>query len=261
MALLIETARQAEIAYRQLTSPLRLLPDFLIIGAQKAGTTSLYNYLIEHPTILPARRKEVHFFDQHFQKGVSWYRSCFPTTTQKRYREQICREKVLTGEASPEYLFYPHTAQKVAQLLPCIKLIVLLRNPVERAYSQYRHNIRWGHETLSFSEALDQEEERTREGRERAHTDSLYHSFAYQRAAYLARGLYADQLQSWLVLFPREQLLIISSEDFYRDPATIYQEVLTFLAVSHVEPSRLKTGYKAYNISTEADGPAQMEPE
>ena len=102
ITLLTNTARQAEGVYRQLTSSLRLLPDFLIIGAQKGGTTSLYNYLIEHPNILAARKKEVHFFDQHSQRGVSWYRSHFATTTHKQYLEQVQQGKVLTGEGSPE---------------------------------------------------------------------------------------------------------------------------------------------------------------
>src|SRR2546421_10257710 len=98
-----QTARQAVGFYRQLTSSLRLLPDFVIIGAQKGGTTSLYSYLIEHPNIIAARMKEVHFFDQHFHKGIDWYRGHFPMALQKYYMEQVQKKNIITGEGSPEY--------------------------------------------------------------------------------------------------------------------------------------------------------------
>ncbi|QBD81743.1 sulfotransferase [Ktedonosporobacter rubrisoli] len=256
----LNTARQTVSLYRNLTSSLRLMPDFLIIGTQKGGTTSLYSYLIEHPNIISARMKEVHFFDQHFRKGPAWYQGHFPTRVHKSYVERMRKEVFITGEGSPEYLFYPHPAQKVAALLPNVKLIALLRNPVDRAYSQYRHNIRWGHETFSFEDALNLEEERTREGRARVQIDPNYHSFSYQRAAYLARGIYAEQLERWLNLFPRERMLIIRSEDFYRDSSAIYKEVLAFLGVSVFEPRSLQLGYKAYNKSKDSDAPAKMDP-
>jgi sulfotransferase family protein len=216
--------------------------------------------LIEHPNIVSARRKEVHFFDQHFRKGVAWYRANFPTSIQKYYMEQLRKQDFITGEGSPEYLFYPHTAEKVARVLPNVKLIALLRNPVDRAYSQYRHNIRWGHEKLPFEEAIAREEERTREGREKATADENYHNFSYQRAAYLARGIYADQLQRWMSLFPREQILLMRSEDFHTDPAAIYKQTLAFLHVPVFEPKALKNGYKQYNKSSDADAPAEMDP-
>lgn len=258
MGLLIDTARQTIGVYRNATSPLRLLPDFLIIGAQKGGTTSLYHYLTEHPNIASARMKEVHFFDQHFRKGALWYRSNFPTAFYRMYQERLHKNIFITGEGSPEYLFYPHPARKVARLLPHIKLIALLRNPVDRAYSQYRHNIRWGHETLSFEDALRTEETRMRVGNLQLQTDKNYHDFGYQRAAYLARGIYADQLAHWLDFFPREQLLIVKSEDFYSDPSNIYKATLAFLGLPAIEPQSLKGSYKKYNQSTEQDGPERM---
>lgn len=258
---IIDSARQAERFYRNVTSPLRLMPDFLILGTQKGGTTSLYNYLIEHPNIAAARRKEVHFFDQYFKKGVPWYRSHFPTSIQKYCTQRIHRQAFITGEGSPEYLFYPHTAEKAAELLPKAKLIALLRNPVERAYSQYRHNLRWGHEKLSFEDAIALEEERTKEGRERALQDVNYHNFSFQRASYLARGIYVDQLERWMSLFPREQILLIRSEDFYTDPGAIYKKVLTFLDVDTIEPKSLRQGYKQYNKSRDSVAPPKMNPE
>ena len=261
MSQLTETAGKTIMFYRKSTSQMRLLPDFLIIGAQKGGTTSLYNYLIEHRLIKTARRKEVHFFDRNFHKGVSWYRAFFPTTLEKYIGESILKKPFVTGEGSPEYLFYPHCAAKARRVLPDVKIIVLLRNPVDRAYSQYRHNLGWGHEKqdISFEDALALEEERTKEGRERAATEKNYHDFSYQRAAYVARGLYADQLARWMDLFPREQFLIIRTEDFYSDPGAIYKETLAFLNVPILEPAGLKKGYKVYNQSRE-NTPSKMEP-
>src|SRR5690242_9212671 len=109
--------------YREITSPIRLMPNFIIIGVQKGGTTSLYNYLIEHTNIVPASMKEVHFFDRNYQKGPSWYRAHFPSFMHKYYAETLCRRHFLTGEASPYYLFHPHAPRRIAQLLPQVKLI------------------------------------------------------------------------------------------------------------------------------------------
>ncbi|HEV2581844.1 MAG TPA: sulfotransferase domain-containing protein [Ktedonobacteraceae bacterium] len=260
MSRLTDEARKIDTYFRSSSSPWRVLPDFIIIGAQKGGTTSLYNYLIEHPSIKSARRKEVHFFDRNFHKGLSWYRTFFPTALEKYYTERVLKREFITGEGSPEYLFYPHCAQKAWQTLPQVKIIALLRNPVERAYSQYRHNLGWGHiKDMSFQDALALEEEQTKEGKARAQVDEHYHDFAYQRASYLARGLYAEQLKKWMDLFPREQFLILRTEDFYSDPAAIYTETLRFLGVSSLEPKGLKKGYRIYNQSSEST-PSKMDP-
>ncbi|MDQ2714036.1 MAG: sulfotransferase domain-containing protein [Chloroflexota bacterium] len=249
---LLDTARYIYNRYRLGTSAIRVLPDFIIIGAQKGGTTSLYNYLIEHPHIASARMKEVHYFDRNFTKGVSWYKAHFPTLFQKYYSQNIRRQKFITGEGSPEYLFFRHPPKLAAKILPHAKIIVMLRNPVDRAYSQYQHNVGWGFEKLSsFQEAIASEEERTREGRERSAVDEYYHDRDYQRAAYLARGMYAVQLERWLDLFPREQFLIIRSEDFYIDPEEVYKETLAFLQVPILIPRNLQKGYKTYNKSKE----------
>lgn len=250
---IIQNGRKVKDVYRQATYPLRILPDFIIPGVQKCGTTSLYNYLIEHPNIISARRKEINFFDEHYQKGTSWYRAQFPTAMQKYYVEHIRKQDFITGEASPQYLLYPHTAEKVARLVPQAKIIILLRDPVERAYSHYRHNRRMGHETLSFEEAIDLEEERTREGKKRAEADENFHDFRFQRASYLGRGIYIDQLPRWMSIFPREQFLIIHSEDLFAAPAEVFKQTLSFLDVPVFEPEALKKGYKQHNKAKDTD--------
>lgn len=234
--------------YRLATNSMRLAPDFMIIGTQRGGTTSLYNYLSEHHSIAPASMKEVHFFDNNFEKGLPWYRAQFPPAFQKHFSENIRRRGFVTGEASPYYLFHPHVPKRAAAIVPHTKLIVLLRNPVERAYSQYFHEVELGHEHLSFEEALAQEEARTHEEEARILAHEQYYSYNHQHYTYLARGLYIDQLQRWMALFPREQFLIIKSEDFYTHPDAVLSKTLAFLNISQQSKQREKI-YRQYNNS------------
>src|SRR4051812_20031887 len=129
--------RRVQADYRHLSAPLRGLPSVLIIGAQKSGTTSLSSYLVEHPDMLPSLRKEVHYFSFNYERGVNWYRAHFPYT-------HHLRRGALTLDATPYYLVHPLVAQRAAQLLPHAKLVVLLRNPVDRALSHYQHEVRGG---------------------------------------------------------------------------------------------------------------------
>jgi hypothetical protein len=202
------------------------LPDFLIIGAQKAGTTYLYHLLTRHPFVDPAKQKEVHYFDVHFGKGNDWYRSHFPRETWREDR------RILTGEASPYYLYYPHAARRASQVVPHARLIVLLRNPVDRAYSDYQHKFREGREPLrSFQEAIDAEEQRLRGEKEKLLADEDYASPNYRRFSYLSRGVYVDQLKEWRKYFDKDQLLVLKSEDFLERPADTLASVHEFLGL------------------------------
>ena len=236
-----------EKLYRGITSPMRLLPDFLIIGTQRGGTTSLYNYLQAHPCIGPSSTKEIHFFDRQRQKGLRWYRGHFPTRVEQYYAHRYRKRAFVTGEASPSYLFYPHTAGRVAEVLPQVKLIVLLRNPVDRAYSQYFHAVEHGFETLSFEAAIDGEIERTAAERDKIVQDEFYQSHAFRHRSYLSRGIYVEQLQAWMELFPREQFLILKSEEFYTDPAATFKRVLAFLGIREMELEPEQQDFKLYN--------------
>ena len=117
------------------------LPDFIIIGAQKSGTTSLYRFIVKHPAIAPATKKEVHYFSIWYKFGELWYRSHFPTNLSRYNFYKRTNQKLLSGEASPVYLFYPVVPGRMKELLPDVKLIVILRNPVDRAYSHYHHSL------------------------------------------------------------------------------------------------------------------------
>lgn len=211
--------------YRQLTSQDRVLPDFIIIGVQKGGTSSLYQYLTRHPNVLPGYKKEVKFFDGNYQKGLDWYRYNFP------FESQMNDSQAQTGEASPTYVFHPLVPRRIKESLPNVKLILLLRDPVSRAYSHYQGNVRRGHETLSFQQAIEQEQHRLEGEREKIIADQSYPMYRYIVFSYLARGIYIDQVRAWFQSFPRQQMLILKSEAFFRDPTNTYNQVLKFLGL------------------------------
>jgi hypothetical protein len=197
------------------------MPDFLIIGTQKGGTTSLYQYLVQHPQILPAKEKEIHFFDLAFHFGVDWYETFFP--------QNNFPARTISGEATPYYLFHPLVPERVFQCYPRIKLIVLLRNPVERAISQYYHEVRLGFEQLSLPDAIAQESQRLQGEVEQMTTCRYYASYNHQHYSYLSRGLYLEQIQRWLQYFPRSQLCILQSETFFQNPQATLDRVFSFL--------------------------------
>lgn len=207
-----------------------LLPDFLIIGVQKGGTTSLYRYLLQHPQVAPAATKEVHFFDLHYERGLDWYQAQFPELGARRGDRPV-----LTGEASPYYVFHPLAAQRIQEVMPTAKLIVLLRNPVDRALSHYFHEVRWGFETLDLDAALACEGDRLAGEAERMLDDGSYQSFNYQHYSYLKRGCYGEQLKMWRSQFSASQILVLCSEQFYKNPAITLGRVTEFLGLDAFE--------------------------
>jgi hypothetical protein len=231
--------------FRSVVGPLRLLPDFIIIGAQKCGTTTLYNILSDHPNILAATKKEVHFFDGRFTKGMNWYRGHFPLKLTRDRLSQSLRQPVLTGEASPLYLFHPLAPERIKIVLPGVKMIVILRNPVDRAYSHYQRERRDGFESLSFEEALAHEDERMAGEQEKMLTPGINRSYNFSHYSYKARGLYADQLRLWFSLFPREQFLILRNEDLSANPEETFERVYQFLGI----PSWFPKKYMRHNTA------------
>lgn len=196
-------------------------PHFLIIGAQKAGTSSLYNILCQHPQICAAQRKEVHFFDQHYGEGRDWYHRQLGAPDAGQ----------LTGEASPFYLAHPLAAQRIHAENPDTKLLILLREPAARAYSHYQHQRRRQVETLDFCAALACEEQRTAKHWLALARGELLRTSNAQMFSYRRRGYYAEQLQRYFQLFPRSQLWIESSEVFFQDPLATSQRCFEFLDI------------------------------
>jgi len=216
--------RNAVWTYGRATSFARPLPDFLILGAQKAGTTALYAYLRWHPGIAGPAWKEVSYFDRHYRRGTRWYRGQFPLRPGDR----------VVGEASTGYVFQPLAPVRVKMTVPEARLVVLLRNPVDRALSHYHHEVALGREPLTFEQAIDAEPDRTRGEDKRLSGEPDYFSHAWWDYTYLARGRYAEQLERWLAVFPREQLLVVASEELAAEPGQTYARVVEFLgAPSH----------------------------
>ena len=230
LAPFVRAVRRVRFAGRHLTRDRRALPDFLILGAQKSGTTSLYYQLVRHPRILPCFTKEVHYFTLQQWRDQRWYRAHFPRKWELTRRSAVC------GEATPYYLFEPRVPARVAPALPNARFVALLRNPSERAYSHYQHARARGHETLGFAEALERETERLAPELERMQREPGYVSLVHQRFSYFSRGLYAEQLARWLGHFPRERFLVLPAERFYADPDAVCGRVFDFLGLP---PARL----------------------
>ena len=209
---------------------LRVLPDFLVIGAEKCGTTSLYQALTSHPDVHPARRKEPHYFDYHFARGETWYRAWFPFVWVRALRRRR-RGRFLTGEASPDYIFHPHAARRAHALLPEARLIAILRDPALRAFSHHQQQVRKGREPLSFEEAITREPERVDAPLAKMARDETLAVESVTRFSYLARGRYAEQLERWLALYPRERLLVLFSEELSKEPAETLRRAFAFLGL------------------------------
>ena len=230
--------RKLTYPIRLTTSSVRSLPEFIIIGGMKCASTSLWYYLDQHPSIFTAIKKEVHFFDSdiNFNKGINWYRSHFPIS--RNFISGLYLSKMLVGEATPSYMFCPHVPKRMAKFLPDIKLIALLRNPVDRAYSHYRHLVRAGREDLSFEKAIKKETKI--EIRSEIIENKLSTNYQNNTYSYLRRGIYVDQLKLWFTFFDKDQLLVLKTEDLANNPSKTYKKVLDFLELSYWEPQQYR---------------------
>lgn len=217
-----------------LTAPARLLPDFLIIGAQRCGTTSMFKTVAQHPAVaVPFLRKGVHYFDMSYGSGMRWYRGHFPVAATSRARRRSGPGPV-TGESSPFYSFHPLAAERIARDLPDARLIMLLRDPVERAYSAHSHELARGFETEPFERAIELEDSRLAGERERMIADPTYVSHDLQHHGYLARGRYVEQLRRISAAVGRERLLVLDAQDFFDEPEPVFTEVLAHLGLPPV---------------------------
>lgn len=238
-----EAAKRVLRRYAEVTAGLRRGPDFVVIGAKRGGSTSLYNYLLEHPSVqplFPGRQhiKGAHYYDTRYAQGLSWYRSHFPIEVGSRHPARSQHGASICGEASPYYLFHPLAAERLARDFPDVRIVVFLRDPAERAYSHFKERTHHGGETLSFEDALEAEEGRLRGESERILTEPGYLSAEHENHSYLAQGRYLDMLPRWFELFPREQFHIGVSEDFYAEPDRHVNEVWKFLGLP---PRRLQS--------------------
>ena len=232
-AVVTRVAHLGSLTYGRLTAGARTLPTFLICGGQRCGTTSLYRALAAHPAILKAvLHKGVHYFDTNYHRGPGWYRAHFPL------RDTVSRVGARHGvraqvfESSPYYLYHPHAPARIAADLPNVKLVVLLRDPVERAYSQHAHEVARGYETEpDVARALAAEASRLAGEVDRMRAQPWYHSFAHQHLAYRQRGEYVTYLRRLETLVGRDRLHVVDAGDFFTAPEHSYDGVLDFLGL------------------------------
>jgi hypothetical protein len=231
----------------------RTLPSFLVMGAQRCGTTSLYRALAAHPLLLkPVLHKGVHYFDVGYAHGMTWYQGHFPLRAGAAVLARRHGVAAQAFESSPYYLFHPLAGERIAADLPGVRLIVLVRDPVERALSAHAHELARGFEREAcFECAIDLEEERLAGAEEslRALPYSAHH--AHRHHAYLARGRYAEQLERLEPLFGRGRILVLDSHRFFAEPERVYDRVLEFLGVPHL-------GYPAFERHNGRERPAQL---
>jgi len=223
--------------FRIITSPWRKLPEFIIIGCTRSGTVALNKYLNQHNHIEMASRKEVHFFNKniHYEQGLKWYKSFFPI--------KIFNKKIISGEATPDYIYNPNVPERIKKILPNVKLIIVLRDPIDRAYSHYNYMKRTGREDLTFENAIKTEEDRIGNEREMKKFDSDN----YRRYSYLDRGLYLKQIQNWRKFFLKDQILIIKNEDLEENVESTVNDVFTFLGIEkQIIPNRKKFNVGKY---------------
>jgi hypothetical protein len=231
-----DAAIVATRGYGRMTSRARTVPDFLIIGTKRGGTTSLFNYQMMHPGVLglfprPRLQKSTDYFFKGFGRGERWYRSNFHT---QAFRERMAEQlgyQPLAGEASPYYCWDPRVARRAYDVNPEIKAIMLVRNPVERAFSHWQERVHNGVEPLGFEQALAAEEARTEGELERMSADPLYYSQAHDWYTYRSRGVYLPQIENWTSVFPAEQLLVVCSEELYGDVQGTFDRVSAFLGL------------------------------
>lgn len=230
--------RTAYVQFGALTAAGRVKPDFLLVGAQRCGTTSLFRAFEQHPNIVrPRLNKGINYFDLNYHRGERWYRGHYPPERKTRSDGD---ESTAVFEASGYYMFHPLAPERILNDLPKVKIVAMLRDPIERAFSAWKHEFARGFETLPFEEALETEEERTSGERDRMLADPSYQSFAFRHFSYIARGDYVPQLRTFLERLPKGRLHVVYSEDFFRHPEIEFARLTDFLDVGSVPGIRFE---------------------
>lgn len=247
--------RTALMTVNRPTAGARMLPTFLIAGAARSGSASVFRALSEHPAIgHPFLRgsREVHYFDNNYRRGLGWYQSHFPFRAQmERAARAVGVKAPLAFESGIYYMFHPLAPERIKRDLPEVKLLVLLRDPVERAFSMHAHSVGFGYETETFERALELEDDRLAGEAERMVADPAYYSFSHQHHSYRSRGRYIEQLERLEQVFGRDRIHVVDSMDFWADPVPVYDGMLGFLELPSV-------GYPDFQHMNARARPASM---
>jgi len=189
----------------------------------------MYEYLIKHPDVHRPSGKEIDYFDRFFSRGIKWYKVKFPLNIKKLFVKKFSKKNFVTGEATPRYVEHPHALKRIKKILPNAKFIVLMRNPIDRAFSHYNMNMTSELEYLTFEDALKHEKKRIHGRYEKMQRVEGYYSWDYDIFGYLEHGIYVKYLKRWMDVFPREQFLILQTEEFKKNTSDVYNNALQFL--------------------------------
>lgn len=232
-------ARRAAHGWGRATASLRMLPEILVIGAQRSGTTTLYRVMSQHPDLVrPTLSKGIGYFDIHYGEGLRWYRGHFPVASVARARRPGGR--AVAFESSGYYSFHPLAAGRIARDLPGVQVVMMVRDPVERAHSAYKHEFARGFETESFADAVDMEAARLDGEVERMLADPGYVSSEHRHHAYVGRGEYATQIERFQRELGRDRVHVVDADDFFAEPMAQIEQLTSWLGLAPWTPTKVE---------------------
>tara|TARA_Y100000310_G_scaffold327978_1_gene395253 strand:+ start:5155 stop:5997 length:843 start_codon:yes stop_codon:yes gene_type:complete len=238
--------------FNGLTSPIHVLPDFIVIGVGRGGTTTLHHNLSKNPCLFSASYDETGFFDENFHLGLNWYRSLFPSKFTKNKTLKNLKN-FLAYEVTPAYIRRPWAARRIAEVLPNVKLIAILRNPVDRTYSHYNMSLSEGNYKSSFEDVVNnnfKELEELSSSYEKS-SDEYFKNFVEH--SHIARGFYAEQLKIWFNIFGNKQIHITSTENLAANPQQTFSDIFKFLEVPDYKYEKLENKRKGNYLPMQKD--------
>lgn len=231
---LVRILKTGLVRWGMFTGRWRMTPAFLVIGAQRAGTTTLFRLLSEHPSVVrPTIAKGIGYFDDDYHRGPRWYRAHFPLRALRN------RDK-LAFESSGYYLFHPLAAERIARDLPRVRAVVMVRDPVVRAHSAHHHEYARGFETEPFERALELEESRLSGEAERLRSDPRARSFHHRHHGYLARSRYGEQIQRYVDLLGIDRVYIVDADRFFASPVEEFRALQEWLGLRPHIPEKVE---------------------
>ena len=208
-------------------------PNFIIIGAAKCGTSSLFAYLQQHPQVLLPYKKEINFFNKHFERGINWYLAHFPAITDYG--------NFITGEATTQYIFTPEVEHRIYDTFAEVKIIIMLRNPVARTISDYYHHVNRGRETRSLKTIIKTSKDCLNQ------LNKLGSEYTIDEFNYILKSVYFYQIYRWMKIFKSSNILILNSDNFFENTAFVMNDVWQFLQLDcYSSPDYIKYNLGAY---------------
>ena len=215
------------------TASLRKLPDFLVIGGKRCGTTTLFEFLRQHPGIANPPFDHMGFFDDNYRLGINYYKSFFPLKNKKN-------GLILNYDVTTSYLTSPHVPERMYEHMPNVKLIILLRNPTSRAWSEYNSNLREKPNLDTFESYIEDEFNDLKNYNFLDKVKNNDYNLIDPTKNFLKKGIYVNYLKKWFNLFPRENFLILPTETFAKDENFVFKKIFEFLNLPYHEIKNLK---------------------